>query len=406
MSRILFVDDDPDVLALLRDMVPDLSEDWVVGFAGGGEEALAVLQSAPFDVVVTDMVMPEMDGAALLEEVRRLYPGIVRVVLSAHAEDRQKLRSVDSAHQYLAKPFDPETLRGTIERACALRRLMGDARLKQVVSRMGSLPSLPSLYLRLQEACRNPDVSTRTVAEIVSKDAAMTAKILQMVNSAFFGLRRRVSSPMHAVQMLGTETVRALALSAHVFFGCDPLRLKLCSMDYQWSHSLAVSTLASEIAQLEGADEQMLDDVRVAGLLHDAGALVFASSLPGAYSEAVNQAKAQKQPLCEAEVERFGVSHAAVGAYLLGLWALPDSIVEAVAFHHAPRECLGRLFSPLTAVHVADALAHELHPSHVVGAPSQVDVAYLEELELAGRLELWRDACEATTRAAVQSRAD
>lgn len=403
MSRILFVDDDPDILDLLRDtLLPDHPE-WSVEFVGSGAEALEAMARAAFDVVVTDMVMPAMDGGQLLSEVMRRHPNVVRIVLSGYGEQATGFRSVDSAHQYLSKPFDAETLLGTLARACALRDLLADERLKQITSRMGSLPSLPSLYLRLQEACRNPDVSSRTVAEIIGQDAGMTAKMLQMVNSAFFGLRRRVSSPFHAVQLLGLDTVKALALSAHVFFGCDQLRIKACSISNQWSHSLAVANFASEIVGAEGGDQQLAEDTRVAGLLHDAGTLVFAASLPGAYSQAVSQAVSGGRALCDAEAEAFGVSHGDIGAYLLGLWALPDPIVEAVAFHHRPRACLGHGFSALTAVHVADALAHEIHDSHVIGAPSLVDAAYLDELGLADRLPAWREACRTAARHAASN---
>jgi HD-like signal output (HDOD) protein len=402
MVSILFVDDDPEILKLLQDSRPLLSPDWQTVFAKSGREALEILDRGRFDVVVSDMVMPEIDGSELLAEVRRRHPSVIRIVLSGYVERAEGLRSVDSAHQYLTKPFSPTALKQTLARATALRDLMADERLKQVVSRLGSLPSLPSLYLKLQDACRDPSVSLRTVADIMAQDAAMTAKILQMVNSAFFGMRRRVSSPMHAVQLLGLDTVNALTLSAHVFFGCDPLRLALCSMGSLWSHSLAVSAFAAEVAMAEGGDGQLVEDARVAGLLHDAGALVFADSLPGAYSEVVGRACADGRPLCEVETEGLGVSHAAVGAYLLGLWGIPENIVEGIAFHHAPRQVLDQRASVLTAVHAADAFAHEVHPQHVVGAPSELDRAYLGELGLTDRVPAWREACWVTVeRAAV-----
>lgn len=396
VSRILFVDDDPDVLAVLREVVALLNPQWETEFVASAAEALAVLERRPSDVLVTDMRMPGMDGAELLAEVRRRHPSVVRVVLSGQTEDITRFRSVDSAHQYVTKPIDPEALWQTLARACALPDLLADVRLKQVVARMGSLPSVPAVYLKLQEACRLPDVSSRTLAEIIAQDAAMTTKILQMVNSGFFGLRRRVTSPFHAVQLLGQDTVKALTLSASVFFGCDPLRLKLCSMESQWSHSLLVSTMASRIAELEGGDHQSGEDARVGGLLHDLGTLVFAASMPGAYSQVVAAAKERGVLLWEAEMETFGVSHGAVGAYLLGLWGLPEALVEAVAFHHAPRRCLGEGLGLLTLVHAADALAHELHPEHVIGGATCVDPEYLAKLGLGHRLPAWREACRAT----------
>jgi HD-like signal output (HDOD) protein/ActR/RegA family two-component response regulator len=395
MSRVLFVDDDPDVLDTLRATIETAEPEWEGAFAGSGEEALGLMASLPVDVIVSDMVMPAMDGAQLLQEVMRRHPGVVRIILSGYAEEPQALRSAGLAHQYLMKPLDYQLLSATIARAGALRALLADPRLQQVVARMGTLPSLPALYVKLQEACRASDVSLGAVANIVEQDAAMTAKMLQLVNSAFFGLRRRVASPLHAVQLLGIDMVKTLALSAHVFFGVDPLRLRACALGDQWSHGLLVGTLASRIAAFENADPETVEHARVAGLLHDTGCLVLASSTPGAYSQVIALARSQGLPLAEAETQRLGVSHAAVGAYLLGLWGLPEAIVRAVAFHHTPGRCPGGGFDALAAVHVGDALAHELYASHVIGAPSALDAPYLDEAGLLGQLPAWREACRA-----------
>jgi len=216
-KRVLFVDDEPRILDGLKRMLRHMRDEWEMSFVESGEAALKVLESARFDVVVSDMRMPGMDGAELLTRVMERYPQIVRIVLSGHADKEMILKTVRPAHQYLSKPCDPEKLRSTVARASALRGLLADELLKQLVSQMSTLPSAPSLYNEVMNELRSGEGSVQRVGEIVSKDVGMTAKILQVVNSAFFGVPRHVESPAQAVSLLGLETIKALALSAQVF---------------------------------------------------------------------------------------------------------------------------------------------------------------------------------------------
>ena len=239
--------------------------------------------------------------------------------------------------------------------------LLADDALKQVVSQLGSLPSLPTTYVALLDECRAPDASVIKVADAISQDMAMTAKVLQMANSAFFGRRRRVSDPLQAVQLLGLNTVKALVLSAYAF-GEYEKRGKTppgFSLERLQAHSVMTGAFARVIAAAERAPEQMLDDASVAALLHDIGRLILAATLPAKYGRAVALAAERAIPIQDAEMEIFGATHAEVGAYLLGLWALPDAVVEAVAYYYAPRRCVTQQWSALTLIHVANALAVE-----------------------------------------------
>jgi putative nucleotidyltransferase with HDIG domain len=389
-SRILFVDDEPRVLQGLQRLLRPLRDSWEMTFKGSGAEALAELDSQPYDVIVSDMRMPGINGAELLEQVKQRHPETIRLILSGQSAEETVLASVGPAHQFLAKPCDPDALIATIRRACALRDLMREPQLQKLLSQVEVLPSPPTLYLEVVKEIKSANPSVRRVAEIVSGDVSMSAKILQLVNSAFFGIARHVSDPQHAVSLLGINTVAALVLSAKVFGQFETQRLNAVGLSGLASHSLAVAAWARAIARAQGAPVQLVDDTFTAALLHDVGKLVLATHAFEAYMKAVDLARKTPMPLWRAERETLGADHARVGAYLLGLWGIPDGIVEALAFHHEPDECLSQSFTSLTGVHVADALQHELQPEGYIGPLPALSATYVERLQLGGTLDAWR----------------
>ncbi|MFQ5753214.1 MAG: response regulator, partial [bacterium] len=216
-KRILFVDDEVNVLQGLQRMLRSMRNEWQMEFALCGQKALEIMSQTPFDMIVSDMRMPGMDGAELLNEVMQRYPDIVRIILSGQASKEEIIKSIGPTHQYLPKPCDAEKLKATIARAFAQHDLLKDRKLKELVSRMKSLPSLPSLYLELQKELQSLEVTMAKVGEIISKDVGMTAKILQLINSAYFGLPVHVSSAVHAAKLLGPEIIKSLVLSVQIF---------------------------------------------------------------------------------------------------------------------------------------------------------------------------------------------
>lgn len=388
MKHILFVDDEPRVLEGLRRMLRPLRHEWQMAFASSGAQALDILALMPFDVLVTDMRMPGMDGAQLLEAVRTRFPSVLRIILTGQCNRDTLLRGVSLAHRHLTKPCDPDTLKDTVARACALQQLLNSSSLQALASRLDSVPSLPSLYLQVVKELEAREPSMPTIGRIIGQDMGMTAKILQLANSALFSLPRRVGSAAQAVVLLGVETTRALVLAAHVFSRIDPHLLQSLALESLWRHSMTVSALARRIAQTEQADETTLGYAATAGMLHDIGKVVLASQWPKAYQEALARTRQENIPLWEAERAVFGAGHAEVGAYLLGLWGLPDPIMEAVAWHHQPEVCPGDHFTLLTAVHAADALAHEAE-SGATNAALWND-AYMRRIGREQQRELWR----------------
>jgi HD-like signal output (HDOD) protein len=388
--KVLFVDDEPMVLAGLQRTLRGLRQEWEMTFATSGAEALALLEHTPYDVVVSDMRMPDMTGADLLCEVMRRYPRTARLILSGFADRELSMQCAAAAHQFLTKPCDPDTLKTIINRTVELDCWLQNDSLQTLAARLTKLPSLPAVYFELIERLRDPEASLEDIGQIVSRDPAMTAKLLQLVNSAFFGMPREVGSAAEAVMLLGLETVKGLALWMHVFAEYQGATPSGFSLERLSTHCLSTGILARGIARLEHAPALVADEALTAGMLHDVGKLVLAANLPNEYAQVRQRAKAQQVPLIEAEREAFGACHAELGAYVLGLWGLPVAIVEAVAFHHRPGASSLTQFSPLTAVHVANVLDYQFLDQEADATPS-LDLAYLARLGLQGRIEAWQD---------------
>jgi HD-like signal output (HDOD) protein len=392
-KRILFVDDEPLVLTGLQRMLRGMRDEWEMEFVACGVDALARLAAVPFEVVVTDMRMPGMNGAELLDEVMRLHPKTIRIVLSGHADKDLILKCVNSTHQYLSKPCDSLTIKATVQRACGLENVEEHERLRVLVAQMGRLPSLPSLYVQIVEELNDPSATIEHIGQIISQDLAMTAQFLKLVNSAYFGLSRPVANPAEAAMYLGIETIKSLVLSIHTFSEFNDLNGCGFNLDALMHHSMSTAGRAREIAQLEDCSQKIINECFVGGMLHDIGKLLIAANYPKDYEQATRLVAEGRLSACAAEKEVFGVDHAGVGGYLLGLWGLPVDVVEAIALHHSPRRTKNLVFSALTTVHVADVFEHECAGQPPV-SDNELDGPYLAALGLDHRVVAWRQAGE------------
>ena len=393
MIRALFVDDEPAVLEGLENRLRRLRSRWKISFADRAETALEKLTVQPFDVVVSDLRMPGMDGASLLELVRAMHPGAIRIALTGGSGAELLLATLSSAHQVLSKPCDAQLLDAVVVRVRALHGWLGDEALRQRLAGLSRLAPLPALREQLARTLEAPDAKLGEVAAIVECDAAWTARLLQLANSAFSGVGRSVTSGRDAAKYLGLNILREIAASTELFESIDPNRVgPAFSLEHVHAHSLRCARIASRLL----SDESERKSAFTAAVLHDLGRVLLAVSAPGYLAAALERAQNESVPLHVAEYAVHGFSHAEVGAYLLALWGVPAPIVEAVAHHHCPSRSQESTFGPIGALHVADCLCQEAQLS-AAGTPcaelpaAALDSAYLERAAVRDRVDAWRE---------------
>lgn len=394
-KKVIFVDDEPNILEGLRRMLRSLRNEYDMHFAACGSEALKLMGRHRFDVVVSDMRMPGMDGAELLEIIQKKYPHTIRIMLSGQADERAILRTVGVVHQFLAKPCDPDKLKSILIQTSALQDLLSDGGLKDLISQLGTLPSLPATYARLQKAIATPDVEIMELGEIIAEDIAMTAKVLQLVNSAFFGIYSHIDSPGRAVTLLGLDTIKVLVLSLGLFSQIK-VSDEVFQIDKLQEHSLIVGKVAKAIAASQSDDKELISNTFLAGTLHDLGKLVLISSLPQPYRQVIDMAEDRNITVREAELAVFGATHSAVGSFLVGLWGFAGPIVEAIGFQDNLAEYPADIFTPALAVHIAKVLYYRNRPDEVVGRATNLNMPVLDHLDLRGELTKWENICAAT----------
>jgi HD-like signal output (HDOD) protein/ActR/RegA family two-component response regulator len=391
-KRIVFVDDEPNILDGLRRMLRSLRAEYDMYFAAGGREALEMMGKNRFDVVISDMRMPGMDGAQLLETIQKEHPHTIRIMLTGQADETSIMRTVGVAHQFLAKPCDPEKLKTILIQTSALQDILSDGPMKGLISQIGALPSLPTVYAKLQKAIATPDVDIAEVVKIIEQDIAMSAKVMQLVNSAFFGIYKKVDSPGRAVALLGLDTIKILVLGVEIFSQVKIPR-EIFQIDMLWSHSLAVGKIAKAIANHTTEDKEIISNAFLAGILHDIGKLVLVSKLPAQYHEVIDLAHKRTLTLPEAEQTIFGADQSAVGAYLIGLWGFSSPIIEAIGFNHALGKYPASSFTPALAVHVANVLYYRNRQDEIIGHTQDLSLPVIERLALQDKVKDWERIC-------------
>jgi len=398
MKRILFVDDDEAILQGFGRSLRGMRREWEMDFVNSGEHGLQQLARAEYDLVVSDMRMPGMNGAEFLEKVAELYPQTMRFILSGYADEELSLKTAVTAHQFLAKPCEAELLVATIQRTFRLADSLGDDRLHHFVNSLRTLPSLPQAYQALLQALSSADSSVSDVARIVSGDPAMSAKILQMVNSAFFGLGREISAVEEATRLIGFDAIKALALNIGIFSQFENAGASRFDFNRLQAHYLEVAVLAKRIARSMGMSKAFLEDCFLAGMVHDIGILIMHQNRPPQFDEIGVLMQTRGIDQVSAETQVFGFNHGLVGAYLLGIWGLRHDVVEAVAYHHSANLIETKQFSVSTALHVAGALVDQHNHAgldHSIEGQG-VDRLYLEKIGLLQKLDEWQGLLEET----------
>jgi HD-like signal output (HDOD) protein/CheY-like chemotaxis protein len=349
--HILFVDDEPRVLDGLRRMLRGQRNRWEMSFAGGGAEALALLGERHCDVVVSDLRMPEIDGAALLEKVRTMAPDTARIILSGQTSADNVMRVMTLAHQFLNKPATSDEIIEAIEMVLGAHKTTSTSTdITSDAFSVSSLPSPPALLAELFNVLEDEKASASSIGKVIEGDPAVAAKILNLANSSACTAGRRLADVTQAVALLGTDVVRGLVLLhdiVNVF--AEGVHLPAAWLDALNTHSVQCAQLTNRLS----TGKPWAPHAFTAGLLHEVGQLVLATSRPDQFGIIVNEwrqageatettdtgestpeAEGKAAPaLCDLEIAGLGTSHSDAGASLLSLWGLPADIIEAAAGH-------------------------------------------------------------------------
>lgn len=385
--QIIFVDDDIFVLKGYQRALEPYASAWDVYFCTTGQEALTIINRQPVDAIITDLRMPSMSGIELLEQVIQHFPSIIRMIMSGNVEEPSAYRAASLAHQLMAKPCDIQTIFSAVEDTCHLRDALSDKKLVKIITGLKSLPSVPTLYIRLLKEFEREQPTLAKVGEIISMDIAMTAKILQLVNSAFFSIPYKVSNLNQALSILGLNTIKSLVLSVGVFSEYQSRPSSAFSIEELWQHSIFVGNLSRAIAVSANLSRAEQDEAQMAGILHDVGKLIQ-TDIPGFYRLLSMNTKI---PEIQMEYHYLGTSHAEIGAYMLSLWGLPSTVIKAVAFHHKPIPQTAFKMDAVFSVYIANHLYYDERPitKNILSLPP-LDMQLLEQIKATHMLEDWR----------------
>lgn len=376
--QALFIDDDPRVLAEFQQLVSKGTTGIDATIASTPEEGLTALRSGAYEVIVAGATAPTDRTVTVLREAASHHSAVARLLVTA---DRNAAKS-GLAEQYLWRPFDAEKLRMAVLAATLLRDRVTPERLGELVNGSTRLPTLPDVYLAIQNELRSEDPSIGKVGELIKNDPATSVKVLQIVNSAMFGLRGEVGDVSQATALLGMNTITSLVLAVGVFRQTDRLDGRL--VERLWQESLRVSGVARRIAFVEGLSRTGVEASQLAGLLHDIGDLVLFQNWRDEYLSI------DLEDRIADERRRFGATHADLGGYLCALWDLPGETIRAVTNHHTPSAVESDTVTPTTVVHAARALVDAgLDPKSAA-----LDWSHLEAVHAAGNMKTWATAAQ------------
>lgn len=352
--RVLFVDDETRVLDGLRRQFRAKRAQWDMRFASSGPDALAMLKEQPCDVIISDMRMPQMNGAELLKQVQEHWPGTLRLVLSGQTEFSEMMDDIGAIHQFLQKPCEPEQLEVAVTRSSHLANLIERDDLRAITMSLRSLPVISSSYRELIDVLDNPDADASQISKVVERDIGLSVKLIQIVNSAFFGLPRRVKTAKEAVVLIGTRHLKYLSVTAKVFDALADGNASCKTVSALWRASADIGSLAARFARQNGASQDTIDAARLAGMLSLIGRGILVRSEPERFAAVVRSSSNNPCLLGEAERDAYGVPQEYVGAYALGLWAFGDEVIEAVARSRTPSQSgVTDKDHPLAFVHLA-----------------------------------------------------
>ncbi|MGZ8938884.1 MAG: HDOD domain-containing protein [Limisphaerales bacterium] len=388
MRRVLFVDSDEAT----REIYGQLQSYWGIGqevhTAGDVAEATTLLDQLKFDVVVSELELPDKPGLEFLKQVMDSHPEAARIVISGDADNLKAAEALNVAHRFFSKPFSFEVLGSLLEHLCQYHYLLHNERIRCMIFKTGALPVLPGTWVQLTGLLESADTHISDIAAIVEQDPGLTTRLLHTVNSAYFGIARKVVSCSEAIQIVGLELIRGLMLGMKIFDYYKNSPFVRTVFGRIWDHSLRTATAARRISEVEGQSIELCNVAFTSGLLHDIGKLILAANAEAEYRSAMEIAEKEGTPLHDAEQQTFGCTHAQLGAYLFTLWGFPDGVVRAVENHHKLEGI--EAFTPALAIHVAQGLQRGAEHEKLL------NMELLQALNLTEKIPVWQEAIAKT----------
>lgn len=392
LKRVLFIDSNEIVLQTYKEQFQYKGEDWQAFFVPDATSAMEILTYSAIDIVIADLKMPIVDNEPVFALIKKGWPKVVRVIVSSIPASAKDTELISLSHRFIMKPANIADLETIINEIYYLQRIVLNDETRKVAAQIDSIPALPDIFKQLTDEINSSNPSMKRVGEIIAKDVGLSADILKMINSPYFGLKNQVSSPEHATKLLGLEVVKGVALSTSLVKSFALTGIDMQRVERVVEHSLITANITKLILESEKVSPLLVDMAFSAAILHDVGYLMFASSevISEKYQGAIEISEASFRPLWEVEREILGTTHGEVGAYLLGLWGFPDSIIEAIAFHHSPSKAAGDSSMILCALHLADIFTDEIFPQLSFGSPGGVDYSFLERMHISSHKDTWR----------------
>lgn len=365
---------------------------WQVDRMDDPQMVLARLQTHRASAIVVASSVKGHAELNILSQVALTRPDMLRFQLGQGLDGhQQRIYKQELTHRIFTHPGQIEAIAATITYLRKVQRLITRPALQRYISAHQQLPTPPAVYAQLTRELNSRHSSAQQIAAIIEQDPALSARLLQQVNSACFALPRPVSRISEAVSLLGIRTLRALALSQRIRNSYPSHRnWRSFSFEKISQRALLVARLAEAICRHSAPNRGLGDQAFLAGLLQDIGILAMASQTPADYMKVLRLAVAENKSLHVAEQQVTGFYHGEVGAALMAHWKLPPRVVEAILFHPAPHLSQHSDFQPLTAAHVADALLPPAWQSGQISLSHRLNEGYLRQIGCLSELHHWK----------------
>ena len=369
--KVMFVDDEVMILKGLKRAF--FRNKWQIVFADSANKALQILKKEPVDFIISDMRMPIMNGAELLEEVAASYPQIVRIILSGHSDEEAAKRASFVAHQWFSKPCQPEVLEEVLNHIYLIRNSLPDATVQHVVGKIKTLPSPPKVYMRLNASLNDSSIDMQKISNIIADEPSLVAKILQLTNTSFFSNGKQVESLSEAITRLGVDLVCSIVVTAETY--AKIAEIPGYSIEDEQKHCLSTARLAATMVEPDLRRETIL-----VGLLHNIGKFILYEVSPDAMASYLKQRVVGSDNI-ELEQKLFNADHTQLAGYLLHLWNFSYNLIENIVLHHQPLKLTESTFGSGAAVYVASRLLRK----------QTVDNTFIEHFNIADKIEKWQE---------------